>query len=158
MARVEIHAKRSGCWLELRPTLGGAEWSRACALPCSTTLVVEGREARVTGPGITPSNPFFIEPGRGAARLEAKPGSALARRYGTVALVAGIPLALAGFAGYALGRLEGSPALSAGGVIVTAVGGASVVTALPLLAAGSTHVRDDRGRRIAAVPAGAPGL
>lgn len=150
MALVEIHARRSGCWLELRPALGEADWRRACALPCSATLVVDGREARVAGDGVTPSNPFLIEPGHGTARLEARPGSARARQYGTVALVVGIPLALAGFAGYALGRLEDSPPLRDSGIALTAVGGAAILTALPLLAAGSTSVRNERGRRIAA--------
>lgn len=152
-AHVEVEVARSGCWLELRPTLGGEGWTRACALPCSTTLVVEGREARVTGAGVTPSNPFFIEPGRGIARLEARPGSAHARRYGMVALATGIPLVLAGFTGHAFGQLEESPTLRDGGVAVAALGAAAVVAALPLLAAGATRVRDDRGRRVATAPA-----
>ncbi len=157
-AHVEVEVARSGCWLELRPTLGGEGWSRACALPCSTTLVVEGREARVTGAGVTPSNPFFIEPGRGTARLEARPGSAHARRYGIVALATGIPLVLAGFTGHAFGQLEESPTLRDGGVAVAALGAAAVAAALPLLAAGATRVRDDRGRRVATAPAQLSGL
>ncbi len=157
-ARVEVHVARAGCWLELRSSPGVGEWIRACELPCSTTLVVDGREARVAGAGVTPSNPFLIEPGPGTARLEARPGSARARRYGTVALASGVPLVLAGITGHAFGQLEDSPALRDGGVAVAALGTAAIAAALPLLAAGATRVRDGRGRRIAATPTLPAGL
>jgi hypothetical protein len=76
-------------------------------------------------------------------------GSARARRWGIITLATGIPLALAGMALYAQGRLKDNSGLQIAGSAGLALGGVSVGVALPLLFKGPTHVKDAKGRMIA---------
>ena len=152
-ARVQVYVDRAGAWLELRDDLAGGPWERVCNTPCDQVVVVEGRQARLNGPLMTPSNVFRIEPGTGAARFKARAGSASARRWGTILLATGLPLTSLGFAGYGYSKMADEPALGAAGAIVLGAGATAVVLSLVLVSRGSTRVRDARGHRIAAAPA-----
>lgn len=154
-AWVRLYASRPGAWLELRDTLAQDAWVRACDAPCNASIVVEGTDARINGPGITPSNPFRIEPGAGAARLRVKAGSLQSRRLGTLLLATGLPAAAGGFALYGFGNMGDEPSLQVSGLALITVGAAAALTAFPLISRGGTRVRDERGHRIAG-PAAAP--
>jgi hypothetical protein len=106
----------------------------------------------VTAPGMTTSNVFRIDPGAGSAGLRVEGGSARARSAGIIALAAGIPVALAGMALFAQGRVKDEPGLSTAGIAGLAVGGLSVAVSFPLLVLGSTHVKNSKGSVIAFAP------
>ena len=107
-------------------------------------------EARVTGPGITPSNPFRIEPGPGTARIRVDSGSSTARTLGIGALVIGMPVAMGGLLTYGYGRAEDRAGLRTAGLVTLVVGAVASLGALPLLAVGTTTVRNGNGSVIAA--------
>lgn len=136
-------------WLETRSYVDGGEFVRTCPAPCDVKLEVEGREARVVAPGMTTSNIFRFDAGSGTAGVRVDGGSATARRAGIIALAVGIPVALAGMALYAQGRVKDRTGLQIGGVAGLAAGGLSVAISLPLLIFGSTHVKDAKGSFIA---------
>lgn len=149
---MHVAVDRPGAWLEARSWVDDSEWRRACATPCSRVLFVDGQQFRVQAPGMTPSNPFRVEPGSGTARIRVTGGDAAAREWGTIALAAGIPLSLAGMAGFAYGRLRGREGLETAGAAVLGLGAAAVVISFPLVSAGGTVVRNSRGRTIARAP------
>jgi hypothetical protein len=143
--------------LELRSFEDANEWRAVCRAPCDLSLDVEGAEARVSAPNMTTSNVFRIDPGRGRAFVRVDGGSASTRSLGITALVAGIPLSLAGGALFGYGALDDSDALKIGGGITLGVGAVLVLTSLPLLVAGGTDVYDGRGKQIARdVPRSSP--
>jgi hypothetical protein len=98
---------------------------------------------------MTPSNSFRFESGAGTAALRVSGGSASARRWGIVALAAGVPVALGGLAMLAYGNLKDRDALKLSGIAGLAVGGVMVGVSLPLLGAGTTKVRNAKGSVIA---------
>jgi hypothetical protein len=106
-------------------------------------------EARVVAPDMTPSNTFRIEPGVGTAAFKVNGGSTEYRQLGTIALVAGVPLALGGMGIWGYGRVEDKDGAKVAGAITLAVGSVLVLGSLPLLSAGSTRVYDARGKNIA---------
>ncbi|MGC4089293.1 MAG: hypothetical protein QM756_15680, partial [Polyangiaceae bacterium] len=63
---------------------------------------------------------------------------------------AGLPISLLGMAGFAYGHFDERSGLETAGAISLGVGAALVLTALPLLVAGSTSVRNQQGELIAA--------
>ncbi|MBN2197502.1 MAG: hypothetical protein JW751_32285 [Polyangiaceae bacterium] len=148
-ARVEIRADRPTVSLELRPAMDEGPWRIACTIPCGRAVEVDGQEARVAGPGISPSNPFQIAPGTGVLRLRVDTGTLRSRHQGIIALTTGLPLALVGLATYAIGKTEDAPAPKSIGIAAAAAGTTAILVAFPLLRAGSTRVRNDRRRRIA---------
>lgn len=152
---MHVFVDRPGAWLELRDYVDAGEWQRACAVPCDRRLRVDGMEARVTGPGMTTSNVFRIGAGHGVARLHVAGGSATARSIGLTAMIVGVPVTLGGMGLYGYGRLDDRAGLRTAGAITLAVGAVTVLASLPLLATGSTTVRDAKGRSIAK-RAGAP--
>jgi hypothetical protein len=135
--------------LELRTFADTDEWKAVCRMPCDRAIEVEGAEARVTAPRMTPSNVFRIEPGRGRALVKVDGGSESSRSLGLTALIAGIPVSMAGGALLGYGTIDDSDAMKISGGITLGLGAAMVLTALPLLVAGGTDVRDGRGRQIA---------
>lgn len=135
--------------LELRSTVDDTGWRAACPAPCDRELDVGATEARVTAPGMTTSNSFQIEPGRGTASFKVNGGSAQARQIGIITLATGIPIALTGMGLYGAGVLDESRGLRTAGIITLAVGGATVIAALPFLGVGSTRVQNARGKSIA---------
>jgi hypothetical protein len=150
-ARIQIAVDREGARLELR-SFGSKPWVPVCQAPCGRLIAVEAAEARVAGPGMTPSGPFRIRPGAGTAELKVNAGSSGARFWGQAALIAGIPLAFAGMGGWAYGSFEDQSGLRTAGAITLGVGALSVLVALPLLVRGATDVRNADGDLIARAP------
>lgn len=140
-------------WLETRDRLARDAWIRACDAPCDARVPCDGREARIAGPNLSPSNPFVLEPGTGTVRLRVNPGLRRVRRLGVIALTTGLPVTGGGVLIYGRGQQADEPALVATGVTLLAVGGLAVLTAIPVIASGSTRVQNERGRRIATEPA-----
>lgn len=136
-------------WLETRRFVDGGDFVRTCRAPCDTRLHVEGLEARVTAAGMTTSNVFRFAAGAGAAGVRVDGGSAAARRAGIVALAAGIPIAMAGMALFAKGKLDDDRGLRAGGIVGLSLGGVSIGLSLPLLLLGTTDVKSAKGSLIA---------
>jgi len=148
-AFVHLFADYPGAVLELRSYIDETDWKVACQAPCDRTLRVDGMDARVVAPGMTTSNVFRIEPGRGTANLKVDGGSAGSRTIGTVGFAAGIPLALGGMALWGYGKLEDRRGLQTAGIVTLGVAAVALVGALPFLSAGSTKVRDGKGKTIA---------
>jgi hypothetical protein len=149
---VHLFADYPDAWLELRDYVDEGPWHRVCFAPCDRVLAVDGMDARVRAPGMTTSNVFRIAAGRGTARLRVSGGSAEARTLGIIGLAAGIPVTLGGMSLYGYGVYKERSGFKAAGVATLAVGGLSVLAALPLLIVGSTTVRNVRGKAIAADP------
>ncbi len=153
---MRIAVNHPDAWLETRVFGGDDVWHRQCQAPCGQVVAVEGVEARVVAPGMTPSGPFRIEPGAGSALLSVHGGSSSARLWGRVGLIAGVPLALVGMTAFAYGRFEDRSGLKTGGEISLALGAALVLVALPLLVAGSTSVRNEKSDLVATKEHAAP--
>jgi hypothetical protein len=98
---------------------------------------------------MTTSNAFRIEPGRGRARIRVDAGSSTTRSLGIAGLAIGTPVAMAGMVLYGYGATQDTGAMKTAGVLTLALGAAVTLTALPLLAMGTTTVRDSRGQVIA---------
>ncbi len=148
-ALVHVAVNHRDAWLETRNYVDGGDFVRTCQTPCDIPLRVDGREARVVAPGMTTSNVFRFDAGSGVAGVRVDGGSASARRAGIITLAAGIPVALAGMAMFALGRVHDKPGLEAGGIAGLALGGVSVGISLPLLIMGTTSVKNAKGSMIA---------
>lgn len=133
----------------MRDYVDQGEFQRVCRAPCDQRVLVQGREARVSAPGMTTSNVFRFDAGAGTAAVRVDGGSAKARRYGIITLALGIPVALGGMAMYAIGKVKKSSGLEGAGIAGLALGGVSVVVSLPLLLVGSTNVKDAKGSLIA---------
>jgi hypothetical protein len=148
-ALVHIGVSHKEAWLEMRSFVDGGDFERVCRAPCDLTLRVEGREARVTAPGMTTSNVFRFDAGDGTAGVRVDGGSASARRAGIITLAIGIPLALVGMGLFAQGKVKESTGLTAAGIGGLAAGGLSIGVSLPLLLIGTTHVKNAKGSLIA---------
>jgi hypothetical protein len=148
-ALVHVAVSYRDAWLEMRSYVDGGEFVRTCATPCDLKLQVEGREARVVAPGMTPSNAFRFEGGSGVAGVRVEGGSQTARRAGIITLAVGIPVALVGMALFAQGRLKDNSGLEMAGIAGLSAGGLSVAVSLPLLLIGTTHVKNAKGSLIA---------
>jgi hypothetical protein len=148
-ALVHVGVSHQDAWLEMRSFVDGGDFSRVCRAPCDLKLMVEGREARVTAPGMTTSNVFRFDAGDGIAGVRVDGGSATARRAGIITLAIGIPLALAGMGLFAQGRVKDSTGLTVAGIAGLAAGGISIGVSLPLLLIGTTHVKNAKGSLIA---------
>ena len=118
-ALVHVAADYPGAVLELRSFVDSGDWRVACAAPCDQTLVTLGHQARVTAPGMSPSNVFRLEPGPGIALVKVSGGSASLRSLGIAGLGIGIPLGLAGTGMYSYGSYKDKDGLAiAGGVVL----------------------------------------
>lgn len=148
-AFVHLHADYPGAVLELRNYVDDTDWKEACRAPCDRTLRVDGMDARVLAPGMTTSNVFRIDAGRGTANLKVVGGSARSRTIGTVALASGIPVALGGMALWGYGKIDDRAGLRTAGLVTMGVAAVMVLGSLPFLGAGSTKVRDGKGKVIA---------
>jgi hypothetical protein len=149
---VHVGSSYSGAWLELKSSVDQGDWQRVCAAPCDRSLMVSGALARVSAPGMTPSNAFRIEPGAGTALVRVDGGSAKARSLGILGLFIGIPTAVTGMTLYSYGRFSDRDGMQLAGAIVLGTGALTLLASLPLLLVGSTAVRDGRGRVIATQP------
>jgi hypothetical protein len=146
---VHLFATYPNAQLELRSTVDDTGWRAVCRAPCDQEVDVDAAEARVTAPGMTSSNAFRIEPGRGTASFKVNGGSASSKQIGVIALASGLGVALVGMGVYGVGFLDENKGVKTGGVVTMAVGGAAVLTALPLLGIGSTRVQNARGKTVA---------
>lgn len=149
-AFVHLHADYPDAVVELRSYVDDGEWSVACRAPCDRVLRVEGMDVRVAARGMTTSNPFRVDPGRGTANLKVVGGSARSKAIGTAGFAGGIPVALLGMGLWGYGRVEDQAALRTAGLVTLAVGAVLVLGSLPFLSAGGTRVRDAKGKTIAA--------
>ncbi|MEZ4224926.1 MAG: hypothetical protein R3B13_28490 [Polyangiaceae bacterium] len=148
-AHVQLYVDFPGAWLELSSLIDDRGFQRVCPAPCDIPLRVSATEARVSAPGMTPSNPFRIEPGSGTAQFRVDGGSAATRRWGILSLSVGIPVALIGGGIWGYGRVEESKPLQITGIAVLSTGALAILGSLPLLSMGATRVRDARGSVIA---------
>jgi hypothetical protein len=148
-AYIHLASNFENTTLELRSFVDADEWKPVCRMPCDRAIEVEGTEARVTAPRMTPSNVFRIEPGRGRALVKVDGGAESSRSLGLTALIAGIPVSMVGGALFGYGAIDENDGLKIGGGITLGLGAAMILTALPLLVSGGTDVRDGRGRQIA---------
>jgi hypothetical protein len=119
---------------------------------------VEGALLRVAAPGMTTSNAFRIEPGRGIAFIKVKGGSEKARRIGIITLAAGVPVALLGMGLYGYARLRNESGMQTGGAVVLGAGAVSIGVSLPLLLLGSTDVKNGKDSLIARMLSAGPTL
>lgn len=149
-AFVHLFADYPDAVLELRSYVDDGEWKVACRAPCDQKLRVEGMDARVSARGMSTSNAFRIEAGRGTANLKVVGGSESSRKLGTIGFAGGIPVALLGMGLWGYGKVEDKPALRTAGIVTLGVGAVMVLGSLPFLSAGSTRVRDAKGKTIAA--------
>ncbi len=133
----------------MRSYVDGGDFIRTCQTPCDAVIQVEGREARVVASGMTTSNIFRFASGSGTAGVRVDGGSATARHVGIITLAVGIPVALAGMAFFAQGRLKDNTGLEAAGIAGLSAGGLSIAISLPLLLIGATRVKDANGSLIA---------
>ena len=116
-------------------------------------LVTLGHQARVTAPGMSPSNVFRLEPGPGIALVKVSGGSSTLRSLGIAGLGIGIPLGLVGTGMYSYGSYKDNDGLAIAGGIVLGTGAVMILAALPMLIMSTTNVRDARGSLIAATEA-----
>jgi hypothetical protein len=148
---VHLAVNYRDAWLETRSYVDDGEFTRTCRAPCDIKLDVVGLEARVAAPGMTTSNSFRFDAGAGSAGVRVDGGSATARTVGVITLAAGIPVALAGMALFALGNQDDKSGTKAAGIAGLALGGVSIGVSLPLLLVGTTRVRNASGSRIASL-------
>jgi len=76
-------------------------------------------------------------------------GSSSARSLGILGLAVGMPVAMLGMGLFGYGTVDDQSGLRTAGLVTLAVGAASSLAALPLLALGSTSVRNAHGTVIA---------
>lgn len=151
-AYVEIKVNYPNAWLELRSVIYGGEWRKVCEIPCGKTLEVDGMDARVRAPGMTPTNIFRIQPGIGTARIQVKGGSELWGQVGFYSIALGLPVLLGSGAAYGYGFQEQSQPLQTGGIVGMVVSGVAIVASLPMLLMSATSVRDYDGKLIGKAP------
>jgi len=151
-AFVHLASSHARTRLELRDFVDSGEWIVACTAPCDKRLRVEGTEARVSAQGMTTSNVFRIDPGRGRALVKVDGGSASAQTWGIRGLIIGIPVSMVGMGLFGYGTVSERDELKIPGAITLGVGAAVLLTSLPLLLIGSTDIRDGKGKQIAMDP------
>lgn len=85
-------------------------------------------------------------------RIELRPGKADYHTWGTRAYLVGLPVMLVGGLGIGLDlgtNIKHGDTLGTVGLVTAAVGGAMILTSLPLLYVGQTRVLNDKGIQIA---------
>lgn len=110
----------------------------------------------MTAPGMTSSNTFLIEPGRGTASFKVNGGSSQSKQIGVISLASGLGVALVGMGVYGVGFLDEDKGVKTAGLVTMAVGGAAVLASLPLLSIGSTRVQNSKGKTVARRAAWSP--
>ena len=148
-AHVHLHVSYPNAWLEIASLVDDNGFRRVCPAPCDVPVRVVGKQARVVAPGMTPSNPFRIEPGHGTAQFRVNGGSERTRQWGIWSFAVGAPVALSGMGLWGYGKIQDSQGSQTAGIVVASVGAAAIIAALPLLSMGSTRVQDERGHTIA---------
>lgn len=152
--RVWVHfgANYEGALLEGRSIIDGDAWRSLCAAPCKRYVDIGGLEVRVSAEGMTQSNTFRLNSGRGRAQFRVSGGSDTVKTVGIYSLAAGIPLALGGMAMFGYGGFKEKDTLQAAGAVTLAVGATAIAVSIPLLLMGTTRVYNSDSERIAAVP------
>lgn len=148
-AFVHLYADFPDAVLELRNYVDDSDWTTACRAPCDQLLRVEGMDARVSARGMTTSNVFRIEPGRGTAHLKVVGGSESSRRIGAIGFAGGIPVSLLGMGLWGYGKVREHASLETAGIVTLGVGAVMILGSLPFLSMGATRVRDAKGKTIA---------
>jgi hypothetical protein len=141
-----------GVEIQGRPRLEKGPWGTLCLAPCDQLLPVIDQEFRVGGANVHPSHTFLLEPGDRPVRVEVKPGRADLHRWGTLAYLVGLPVALAGGVGIGLDlgtNLKHDETIGTVGLVTVIAGGVLLISSLPLLYAGQTRVLNDKGIQIA---------
>jgi hypothetical protein len=151
-ALVHLASDYPGAWLELRDFVESGDWVRACQAPCDKKVRVEGSEARIAAEGMTTSNVFRIDAGRGRALIKVDGGASSAKTWGITGMSVGIPLSLLGMGLLSYGIVKERDALQIGGGITLGLGAVLVLGSVPLLVIGGTDVHDGKGKQIAGDP------
>jgi hypothetical protein len=146
---IHLATDYEGAVLQQRSIVDADAWRSACAAPCDREIAAEGLEFRVVAPDMTPSNSFRIAPGYGQARLKVSGGAEGTRTLGLSLLIGGLPVTFGGMTLFGLGTVEDRDGLRTVGIATLAVGATAVLVSLPVLLAGSTTVRNDKGETIA---------
>lgn len=155
--RVHLYSTAPGTWLEVRPRQEKTvPWRRVCLAPCDESVDLEGQELRAAGDTVTPSNPIRVEGGTGTLRLSVDAGSSRARALGLGGIFVGVPVAMAGGAIFGLAKttdVSHADAFATIGLVTVVVGGVISLASLPLLASGTTAVRNEAGTVVGSTPA-----
>jgi hypothetical protein len=149
---VHFGANYPGAVLESRSVVDFEDWKARCNAPCKQYLDVAGQEVRVIAPGMTTSNPFRLESGRGRIYFRVNGGSDTVKTIGIAGMAGGIPVMLGGMAMFGIGKIDDKDALSTVGVVTLAVGAAAVLVSIPMLLSGTTRVYNSKSDRIAEIP------
>lgn len=138
--------------MESRSVVDFEEWKPRCIAPCKQYLDTAGQEVRVTAPGMTASNPFRLESGRGRIYFRVNGGSDTVKTIGIASMAGGIPVMLGGMAMFGIGKIDDKDGLSTAGIVTLAVGAAAVLVSIPMLLSGTTRVYNSKSDRIAEIP------
>ncbi|MCS6900897.1 MAG: hypothetical protein RMJ98_15035 [Myxococcales bacterium] len=141
----------AGVEIQERPRLEKGPWGTLCLAPCDQTILVIDREFRAGGPNVHPSHTFVLEPGERPVRVEVNPGRADLHRWGTLAYLVGLPVTLVGGVGIGIDlgtNLKHNETIGTIGLVTVMLGGALLISSLPLLYAGQTRVVNDKGVQI----------
>jgi hypothetical protein len=141
-----------GVEIQGRPRLEKGPWGTLCLAPCDQAFPVIDKEFRAGGANVHPSHTFLLEPGERPVRVEVKPGRADLHRWGTLAYLVGLPVALVGGVGIGLDlgtNIKHNETIGTVGLVTVIAGGVLLVSSLPLLYAGQTRVLNDKGIQIA---------
>jgi hypothetical protein len=152
--RVWVHfgANYPQAMLEGRSVIEFDDWHALCVAPCKQYLDAADLEVRVSAPGMTTSNPFRLESGRGRVHFRVSGGSDTVKTLGIAGLTGGIPVMLGGMAMFGYGGISDKDTLRDVGLVTLSVGAAAVIASIPLLLLGTTRVYNAKSDRIATVP------
>jgi hypothetical protein len=137
--------------LETRSVVESDEWTANCVVPCKQYVEIGGREARVTAPGMVPSNAFRLQTGRGRVQFRVSGGSQTVKTAGLAGLIGGIPMAMVGMTLSGYGIVKDKDAMRDVGFVALGVGAVAIAVAIPLLLSSTTRVYSEKGSRIAAL-------
>jgi hypothetical protein len=137
--------------LQTRSVVESDEWTPNCTVPCKQYVEVGGREVRVIAPGMTPSNAFRLQSGRGRVQFRVSGGSQTSKTLGLAGLIAGIPVAMAGMAMGGYGIVKEKDGLRDVGFVTLGIGAVAIAVAIPLLLSSTTRVYNEKGSRIGAL-------
>jgi hypothetical protein len=146
---VHFGANYANAVLEGRSVIEFDEWHPLCPAPCKQYLEAADLEVRVSAPGMTTSNPFRLESGRGRVHFRVSGGSDTVKTLGIWGLTGGIPVMLGGMAMFGYGGFSDKDTLRDVGLVTLSVGAVAVIASIPMILSGTTRVYNGKSDRIA---------